>query len=199
MVRFGTQGPSVKLQMPDWNAEYKRATPFKQMAGLYGMWAALSPDFRNKIAKLFGGGDDEVLDAPADRTRDEILDEPVNLNTGLLQVMPDGSYSQIGELDYVDDDRPSKHQPKDVIDIDVGATDPWNIGKISTEPAKYPSTLSMAGQSNTDGATPSTLSGRQSKKLTAGGNQNVLDTWLPNNKDARTDLFDPTGYWSLLI
>lgn len=136
MVRFGTQGPGMALQMPNWEAEYKRATPFKQVVGLYNMWQSLSPDTRNAIAKLFGGGEDEILDAPAETDRDEVLDEITDPNTGYLQVMPDGSYSQIGELDYIDDDKPSKYQPKNVIDIDVGATDPWGISQISTEPAK---------------------------------------------------------------
>lgn len=136
MVRFGTQGPGMALQMPNWDTEYKRATPFKQIIGLYNMWQSLSPDTRNAIAKLFGGGEDEILDAPAETGRDEVLDEITSPNAGYLQVMPDGSYSQIGELDYIDDDRPSKFQPENVIDIDVGATDPWGIGQISTKPAK---------------------------------------------------------------
>ena len=135
MVRFGTQGPGMALQMPNWEAEYKRATPFKQVVGLYNMWQSLSPDTRNAIAKLFGGGEDEILDTPVNTNRDEVLDEITNPDTSYLQVMPDGSYSQIGELDYTDDE-PSKFQPKNVIDVDVGATDPWGIGQISTEPTK---------------------------------------------------------------
>lgn len=70
MVRFGTQGPGVALQMPNWDAEYKRQTPFKQGIGLYGMWQAPSPDTRNWIASLFGGGDDEVMDAKVITERD---------------------------------------------------------------------------------------------------------------------------------
>lgn len=136
MVRFQTQGPGVSLQNPNWDAEYKRQTPFKQIVGLYNMWQSLSPDTRNAIAKLFGGGEDEILDAPAEMGRDEVLDKITNPDAGSLQIMPDGSYSQIGELNYIDDDRPSTYQPKNVIDVDVGATDPWGIGQISTEPAK---------------------------------------------------------------
>lgn len=78
MVRFGTQGPGTALQMPNWDAEYKRQTPFKQGIGLYNMWQALSPDTRKWIAGLFGGGDDEVLDAKVITERDPIIDAQVS-------------------------------------------------------------------------------------------------------------------------
>ena len=209
MVRFQAQQPGLRLIQQPVDADDKRETPFKQLVGLYGMWASLAPETRNAIANIFGG-EDEVLDTAADVNRDPVLDEVVNPDAGNLMVMPDGSISQIGELEYSDLEEPEKWQPKHVIDIEVGPTDPWGIGQISTEPAKskarrdiYPDSLSMkdtVGPSYYDGATPNALSTRQSKKLTAGGNQSVLDSWPPNNnKTSRTGLFDPTGYWSILL
>lgn len=136
MVRFQTQGPSVGLPGQDWNAEYKRQTPFKQVVGLYNMWQSLSPDTRNWLAGLFGGGDDEVLDAPTDQ-RDEILDTTVNPDAGTLQRFGD-DWSEIGDIKYIDDDRPKKYTPfkqgtaelRDGlygIDIPVGNLDPYGI------------------------------------------------------------------------
>ena len=81
MVRFGTQGPGVSLQMPNWDAEYRRQTPFKQAVGLYNMWQSLSPDTRHWLAGLFGG-DDEILDAKVSTERDPIIDAQVSTDGG---------------------------------------------------------------------------------------------------------------------
>ena len=135
MVRFQAQQPELRLIQQPVDADDKRETPFKQLVGLYGMWASLAPETRNAIANFFGG-EDEALDTAVDTNRDPILDEVTNPDAGNLMVMPDGSISQIGELEYSDVEEPKKWQPKHVIDIDVGPTDPWGIGKISTEPTK---------------------------------------------------------------
>lgn len=134
MVRFQTQGPGVSLQTPNWDAEYKRQTPFKQIVGLYNMWQSLSPDTRNWIAGLFGGGEDEILDAKAD-PRDPILDEVVNPDAGTLERFGDNDWREVGNIRYTGEES-DKYTPKNPLDVEVGVTDPWGIGNISTEPAK---------------------------------------------------------------
>jgi hypothetical protein len=140
--------------MPDWSAEYRRQTPFKQMVGLYNMWQSLSPDTRDWIAGLFGGGKDDILDAPAERGRDPILDEIVSPDAGYIAKDSDGEYTQVGSIRYVDDDG-------NYINDDTGDS----------------ATEDMAG------------------------NQNVSSIWSQNNNDetTRTELFDPTGYWSIWL
>lgn len=158
MVRFQTQGPGMALKMPDWSAEYRRQTPFKQMVGLYNMWQSLSPDTRNWFAELFGGGKDDILDAPAEQGRDPILDEITSPDAGYIAKDWDGEYTQVGNIRYVDDDGNYIN--------DDGDTDADNL-----------TTEDMAG------------------------NQNVSGMWPQNNSDeaTRTELFDPTGYWSIWL
>lgn len=134
MVRFQTQGPGVSLQAPNWDAEYKRQTPFKQIVGLYNMWQSLSPDTRNWIASLFGGGEDEILDAKTD-PRDPILDEVVNPNAGTLERYGDNDWREVGDIQYTGEES-DKYTPKNPLEVEVGSTDPWGIGNISTEPTK---------------------------------------------------------------
>lgn len=130
MVRFQTQGPGVALQMPNWDTEYKRQTPFKQAVGLYNMWQSLSPDTRNWLASLFKGDDYGDEELPP---RDEILDVTVNPEAGTLERFGDNDWREVGNIQYVDS---PDAQPTNPFDVEVGGTDPWGISNISTKPAK---------------------------------------------------------------
>lgn len=204
MVRFQTQWPGLRLTTESIDPDDKRETTFKQLAGLYGMWAALSPDTRQWLANLFKSDEAKMLDTPVDTERDAILDTPT-YEGGMNEYISDE------EAAARDAEAQQQRWLLDPASVEISTFDPWGVaGQIDLSPTKskarkdiYPDGLSMkdtVGPSYYDGTTPNALSTRQSKKLTAGGNQSVLDSWPPNdNKTSRTGMFDPTGYWSILL
>lgn len=68
MTRFQASGPRVGYVAKE------PLKPFKQVVGLYNQWQSLSPETRNWITSLFGGGKDEVVDTEVSTERDPILD-----------------------------------------------------------------------------------------------------------------------------
>lgn len=219
MVRFQTQQPGLRLTTQPIDPDDRRETPFKQLAGLYGMWAALSPDTRQWLANLFKSEEAKMLEAPLDTERDVILDTPT---------------SEGGMNEYISDEEAAARDAEaqqqrwllDPASVEVGTFDPWGVAEqIDTDPVghkqntyakavarakagdkfgKVPElTLTredIVGPSYYNDAAPNALSTRQATKLMAGGNQSVLDSWPPNdNKTSRTGLLEPTGYWSILL
>lgn len=90
MTRFQASGPRITYKP-------KQGTkPFEQMVGLYGMWMALPPEARKKIASLFSSDNGEMGIA------DDELDP--NLDTSLVyQEIPEfgsenGRKAQIEEI-----------------------------------------------------------------------------------------------------
>lgn len=68
MTRFQASGPRIGYVAKE------PLKPYKQIVGLYDQWQSLSPETRNWIASLFGGGEDEILDTPVSTERDPVMD-----------------------------------------------------------------------------------------------------------------------------
>lgn len=68
MTRFQASGPRIEYTAKE------PLKPFKQVVGLYNQWQSLSPETRNWIASLFGGGKDEILDTEVSTERDPVMD-----------------------------------------------------------------------------------------------------------------------------
>ena len=107
MTRFQASGPRVGYKAKE------PLKPFKQIVGLYDMWQSLSPDTRNWIASLFGGGKDEVLDTQVTTERDPILDYEVTTGPS--------TYGR----DY--ENAMESWEGLTPVSVEVGAQNPYNI------------------------------------------------------------------------
>ena len=130
MVRFQTQQPGLRLTTQPIDPDDRRETPFKQLAGLYGMWAALSPDTRNWLANLFKSEDEKMLDVPLDTERDAILDTPT-YEGGMNEYISD----EEGAIRDAEVQR--QRWLLDPASVEVGTFDPWGVAEqIDLSPAK---------------------------------------------------------------